>query len=161
MDITIRKDDKENWGFVESFSTYSYDGKGSISVVMAITTEGKIAPPYVLRGNQFISADVIDREMGIEKYIKAKKPFYTLLSDGFIASVKAGLNFSTGEFLPDKTSYSIYKIANKPEVSINEGKVHLRKIHETSDTLDDLMIRIARQVSLCKGDRRVYLLSRL
>ena len=162
MDVTIRRSEDGKWGFVESFSVYRYGGKGVINVLLAVTAEGRIAPSYVMRGGKFIPADAIDVEMGIDKYIKAKKPFYTLLSDGFIANVKAGFNTTSGEFLPEKTSFSIFKFNSNPDsVGISEGVLSLRKIHESSEQLETLMYKIARQVSLCKGDRRIYLLSRL
>lgn len=161
MDITIRKSDSGQWGFVESFSVYNYLGKGTINVLLAVTTGGRIAPAYVMRGREFIPVEDIENEMGIDKYIKAKKPFYTLLSDGFIANVKAGVDFNTGEFLSDKTSFSVMKIARQPEIGINNGKLQLIKLHETSETLENLMMKVARQVSLCRGDKKIYLLSRL
>lgn len=161
MDVTIRRSSDNEWGFVESFSVYRYSGKGIINVTLAVTSDGRIAPAYVMRGNKFISVDEIDKEMGIEKYIKAKKPFYTMLSDGFIANVKSGFNTANGEFLKEKTSFSIFRFADQSEIGINEGNLRLREIHETSEQLNDLMYKIARQVSLCRGDRRIYLLSRL
>lgn len=161
MELTIRKSEDNKWGFVESFSVYKYNNKGVITVTLGVTPEGRIAPAYVMRGNKFISVDEIDREMGVEKYIKAKKPFYTLLSDGYVAEVKAGYDLMSGEFVKDKSSYSIYQATNRSKVGISEGNLYLKQIHETSDMLESLMFKIARQVSLCRGDRRSYLLSRL
>ena len=162
MDVTIRKSEDNQWGFVESFSVYRYGGKGVVNVLLSVTAEGRIAPAYVMRGGKFVPVDTIDNEMGIDKYIKAKKPFYTLLSDGFIANVRAGFNTVNGEFLPEKSSFSVFKFASNPDtVGISEGMLSLRKIHESSEQLETLMTKIARQVSLCRGDRRIYLLSRL
>ena len=161
MDLTIRKSEDNQWGFVENFSVYRYNNKGVITVTLVVTPEQRIAPAYVMRGNKFISADEIDREMGIEKYLKAKKPFYSLLSDGFVAQVKSAYDCITGEFIQDKSSYGIYVRTPRSVTGISEGKLVMRQLHETSKELDDTMFRIARKISLCQGNRRNYLLSRL
>lgn len=161
MDLTIRRGGEKEWGFVESFDMYHYDGKGSVKVTIGVSTDGNLTKPYVLRKGVFIPLDVIDKEMGVEKYIKAKKPFYSLLSDGFVASVKAGVDFNTGEFLPDKTDYKIYQLHDMTKLSLNQGTIHLRQIHETSKDLEDLMMVIAEKISRCKGDRLEFLKARL
>ena len=47
------------------------------------------------------------------------------------------------------------------KLSLNQGTVHLRQIHETSKDLEDLMMVIAEKISRCKGDRLEFLKARL
>lgn len=162
MNITIRKGEEANeWGFVETFKVYRYKESGTISALLAVTPEGNIATPYVLRGSKFIPLDEIEREVGVERYLKAKKPFYSMLSDGFIAYVRAGYDFEKEEFLKDKTSYEIYTAGQALNLGTTRGTIKLRRIFETSVDLDKLMIRVAEELAKCGGDRLAYLTNRI
>lgn len=160
MVIHVRKSKDDIWGFPESFNTYFYGSKGYVKVTAVVTPEGKLSEPYVFRGEKFIPAKEIDKEMGVEKYIKAKKPFYCLLNDGFIVSIKAGVDCTTGEYLPEKTSYSIYNISKTSGSSINSGEIQLVGILELPQQIRDLMEKLARDVASCRGNRIQYLKSR-
>lgn len=161
MKVTIRKSKDDKWGFVETYSVYSYLNKGSVTVTVGVTVDGTLTKPYVLRGEEFIPLSQIDEEMGIEKYIKAKKPFYSLLSDGFIAQLKVGVDFLTGEYLPDKSCYTIYKIANKKVVSSVECELSLVRLLDTTDKLNDLMISLSNEIATYKKDKELFLRKRL
>lgn len=160
MEVTIRRDKENTWGFVESFSIYGYKGKGAITVTAVVTPEGDLASPYVLRGNLFIPLSQIDEEMGIEKYIKAKKPIYSRLQDGFLVKIRAGYDFETRQFLLDSSQYSVYSILEK-SIQDNEGTLKLSPILEIPEKLDTLMKNLAEQVSKCGGIRYNYLKNRL
>lgn len=160
MEVTIRKSKNNEWGYVEYFSTYQTIDTGNIKVVASVTAEGKLSTPYVLRGEEFVPVEQIQEEMGIDKYIKAKKPFYSKLSDGFIVFIKAGVNYTEKAFLKDKTSFVIYKAAGKEMTSASEGTVQLTRILDIPDNLKDLMYELAEKVSKCNGDREEFLRSR-
>lgn len=161
MKVTIRKSKNNEWGFVEGYSQYRYLGKGSITVTVGITVDGKMTIPYILRGEEFIPLKQIDEEMGIDKYIKAKKPFYSLLSDGFIAQLKVGLDYETGEYLPDKSCYNVYKIVGKKVISPIECELNLVRLLETTDKINDLMISLSREIASYKGDKELFLRERM
>lgn len=164
MVLQVKKDSDNEWGFVENFSLYKYGDTGNITITGVVTPEGKLSTPYVLRGNTYIPLKTIEEEMGIEKYIKAKKPFYSRLSDGFIVQIKAGVNFDTGEFLEDKTSYVVYRVLRRKESTsgnANSCELELGRILEVTSELKELMLKLAKEVVLCKGDRELYLRSRL
>lgn len=161
MDVTIRKSKDNEWGFVESFSMYQTIHTGNIKVVVSITPEGEIAEPFVLRDEQFIPLSQIDEEMGIDKYIKAKKPFYCKLSDGFIAFIKAGVNYTEKEFLKDKSDFIIYKVASKDLETQSKGTLHLKRVLDIPKNLEGLMYHLAEEVSKCNGDREEFLRSRI
>lgn len=161
MDLTIRMSKDNKWCCVESFNVYRYLDTGSISVTVGISPEGKMVSPYVLRDEMFIPLKVIDEEMGIDKYIKAKKPFYSALAEGFIVSIKAGVNFVTGELIPEKTTYSVYSISSRGEVVSNTSTLKLKRVLEIPDSVNDLMMKIAGEIASCKGNREVFLRNRL
>lgn len=161
MNLNIRKGESGEWGFVESFENYRYNDKGTVTVLLVVTHEGKLSTPYVFRGGDFIPASVIHEEMGIEKYLKAKKPFYSRLSDGFIVKLKAGTDFLSGEHVPENTSYEVYQISKTVAVSVNQGRLTVRKLLEIPDKVKDLMTELAVEVAKCKGNRETFLLSRI
>lgn len=161
MKVTIRKSKDDKWGFVETYSCYRYIDRGSVTVLVGVTVDGTLTKPHVLRGEEFIPLSQIEEEMGIQKYIKAKKPFYSLLSDGFIAQLKVGLDFTTGEYLPDKSCYTIYKIAGKKVISPIECELNLVRLLETTDKLNDLMVSLSQEIATYKGDRELFLHKRL
>lgn len=160
MIINARKSKDNVWGFPETFKKYSYEGIGYVEVTAVVNPLGELASPYVYRGEQFIPAAKIDEEMGIEKYIKAKKPFYCLLNEGFIVTIRAGVDFLNKEYLPDKTSYSVYNICNFSNTDINSASIHLVGILELPENVKYLLDRLSQQVAECYGDRVAYLKGR-
>lgn len=161
MDVTIRKDKNDVWGFVESFTKYETIDTGNIKVVVGINPKGKLAVPYVYREEEFIPLQQIDDEMGISKYIKAKKPFYCKLSEGFIAFIKAGVNYTEKKFLPETTDFIIYTVAGKDLEAPNKGTLHLKRVLDVPENLKELMMDLAKQVSECYGDREAFLRNRM
>jgi len=161
MDVSIKKDGNDVWGFVESFSKYQTIDTGNIKVVVGISPKGELATPYVFRDDKFIPLQQIDDEMGIIKYIKAKKPFYCKLSEGFIAFIKAGVNYTEKKFLPESTDFIIYTVAGKELEAPNKGTLHLRRVLDVPENLKELMMKLAEDVSKCYGDREAFLRSRM
>lgn len=160
MEVKVKKSSDGEWGFVESFQVYRYYGKGSINVLTCITPDGEIAEPYIYRGGEFIPARVVDREIGIERYVWAKKPFFCKLSDGFIAYVKAGIDFETGGFLENKSSFSVYAMGEKMDMSYDRGVVQLHEIFEITDRVKEIMSPIIRSICSTGEDRVRFLKSR-
>lgn len=159
MEVNIKKDDNDRWGYVEQYSVYRTLETGNIKVVLSVSPEGKLSEPFVYRGGVFIPARQIDEEMGIEKYIRAKKPFYSLISDGFIVSIKAGWNFMTEEFLEDKSDFVIYHVSGK-RIEENSGVLKLTRVLEIPDSLKDLMWEKCKEIAESDGDRVQLLRSR-
>lgn len=160
MVIKVRRSKDNVWGFPETFKSYIYDGMGYVEVSAVVTPTGELSSPYVYRGEQFIPASQIDEEMGIEKYIKAKKPFYSLLNDGFIVTIRAGVDFINKKFLPEKTSYSVYNIGKISNNDINFGEIQLVGILELPENVRNLLDKLSEQVAKCNGDRVAYLKGR-
>lgn len=157
MELVIRKSNNNEWGFVEVYSPYRYTDSGNISITVGIDREGKLKEPYVLRGGSFIPLSEIDKEMGISKYIKAKKPFYCMLKDGFIVTLKISLNFLTGELELDKSSYLVYMVSGTVAVNDREGRLKLTRILEVPESIDTLVNGIMGEIAALKGDREAFL----
>lgn len=158
MILKVRKDDKGDWGFVEKYKKYRYTDKGYVEALGVVSVEGVFVKPYVFRAGEFIPADAIDSEVGIDKYIKAKKPFYSLVKDGFIVSVRAAISFTENKVLLEESSYDVY-IMNAPVGKCDE--VSFKKVLDRSEKLDGLMIGPILTLGESFGDREAFLRSRL
>lgn len=158
--LKIRRSEENTWGFVESFKTYFCEDTGSITVLVCINNKGEFAEPYVLRGNHFIKASQIDSEMGISKYINAKKPFYSMLSDGFVAQVKVALNTVTNEIIPERSGFTVYKADSKNLETDSSGELNISRVIQVPKHIDELMVVLQKDLALCKGDREAFLKSR-
>lgn len=159
MDLNIKKGESNIWGFAETFQIYRYDDKGTITVTLVVSHEGRLSNPYVFRGGDFVPASQIHEEMGIQKYLKAKKPFYSRLSDGFIVKLRVGTNFLTGEYIPETSVHDVFEIS-KTSVQVNSGKLTVRRLLEIPDKVKELMEELSKEVAKCKGDRETFLISR-
>lgn len=170
MDVLVRRESTENgrWGFKESFHVYRYGGKGYIQVTCVVTPDGELSKPYILRRGKYVEAEVIEKEMGVSKYLKAKKPFYSLLTNGFIADIQAGYNFDEKIFLPEETRYSVYTASYIKPISnevfhdmIDDMNVlSLKRVYEVNDSLDKLMFSLAEKVVETEGNREAFIKSR-
>ena len=162
MKVKVRQDRNNIWGFVEQYSAYAYDGKGYIEVVTGINHDGDMVVPYVMRNNEFISLDVIDREVGIDRYIKAKKPFYCRLQDGFIARIRVGVDYSTFAMVPEKSIFEVYTVDKRNLMdTINGGELSLVRVSELNDSVNNLLVGTAKNILQYRGSREQLLKSRM
>lgn len=159
MEVTIRKDKNDVWGLVETFSVYKALDKTVTTVLAVVTVDGKISTPYALRGTGFEPLKDVDEEMGLDRYLKAKKPIYSRLQDGFIVSIKAACT-NEGEFIPDSVVYNLYKASEKPMLDGNQATLKLSRVFDVPVKVSELVKNIAEQVAVCKGKRDIYLKSR-
>ena len=94
MKITLKSDKDNKLGFVEKYSHYFYEDR-RVSVLGMADVGGYFSEPFVLRGDEFIPAAQIDEEMGIAKYLKAKKPFYSVIGTGnIVVSAKIAMTLA-------------------------------------------------------------------
>lgn len=159
MKVKIKKDKNNEWAMVESFRVYRYDGKGTITVTGIVDTTGRMSKPYCYKKMEYLPASQIEEEMGIEKYITAKKPFYSKLSDGFPVKVVAHIDFISGEVNMDKSYCELYTVSSR-ELSVDKGTLGLSRILNVSDDLHKLCEQLISMVAECKGNRENYLKSR-
>lgn len=158
MDLKIKKG-HNGWGFVETFRKYNWLNTTYVEVVSGVTERGTFTLPYVYRGEEFIPLSVIQEEMGIQKYIKAKKPFYSLITDGFVVKMRAYYNEQTGEYYTENSTFEIYSINALRGFSDNEA--HFTRILEVPEEVRKLMSELLEELGSCCGDREKFLSRRI
>lgn len=161
MDLVVRKNNNNEWGLVESFTPYFYGGRGSVTVTGCVTPEGKLSKPYALRSGEFVGLDTIEEELGITRYLKAKKPIYSKLSDGFIVKIKAVFDYETGEYIPEKSVSSAYSIVRREVTAPNTCKLVAEPVVSITPELQELLEKLSKGIVSCKGERVDYLKGRL
>lgn len=164
MFIDLKADDQGNFAFVEKYKPYRYT-HGSIKLLMLVDAGVGMVEPVVFRGNSFIPISQIEKEMGIDKYIKAKKPFYSMLGNGnLIVNMNVAFDLSTGEFIKDKTYYQAYTIV-KDSLRFNKGKdawsVNTRMLRSSSPELDSWFEKLSEDIAKTGFDREKFLKSRI
>ena len=101
MIVKARKSKNNEWGLLEKYEAYRHFDKGYIKATTAVTVEKALAPCYAYRGEEFIPISQIDDEVGLDKYIKAKKPFYFKAKEGI-------LEIDPDAFITITDSYQVY-----------------------------------------------------
>ena len=167
MELVVRRGEQDKFGFSETFNRYRYIKNGNISMTIGIESvesgQGfRLVKPYVWRAGSFIPLSQIDEEMGIHKYIGAKKPFYSVLGKGgYIVTLKVGLDYTTGDYLKDKSSYVIYTIRDIVKVDGEKDLLKLVSIPNVPEVVDANMHSLMAGIALSKGDREAFLRSRM
>jgi hypothetical protein len=163
MKLKLRSDKNNKLGFVESHTHYFFSEK-RVEVLCMADVGSFFSEPYVLRGDEFIPAAQIEKEMGVSKYIKAKKPFYSVIGTGNVI-IKARIAMSMGanpEYLPEKSTYSIYGISKDSLRHVNGShwEANMRRITTMSPALTEWFHTIGKQFVATGGDREQFLKSR-
>lgn len=156
MQLKVRKSKDDVWCFVEEYSTYHYSCGGNVKLVVGIGSNGVIREPLIYRGEEFVPLSEASKEVKISRYIKAKKPFYCPIQDSFIVSMKVSLNYLTGEFIPDKSSYIVYSVSSKSDIGDREGTLHLSRILQVPEKVDSLVIGLMKRIAALKGSREEF-----
>lgn len=99
MILTLRKDNQGKWGIVEKHSIYEYRGVTNVTHIFNMFSE-----PMMYKGGVFQSLSNISENVGTFGYVKAKKPFYSVLDKNAClvelkAKYKEGVLISTDLFL--------------------------------------------------------------
>jgi len=149
----------KDWGFVEKFEVYRYDTRGYVKALTSVTSEGKLAPAYVFRGEEFISLQEIDEEVGIDRYIKAKKPFYSKLKEGFLVVLKAQIDFADRVYIPEKSTFEVYTLNGTPN-NIEKG-LPFKKVLDVPKEFADIVAEPLRILGESFGDREEFLRRRM
>lgn len=160
MELTVRADNEGKWGFVERFKPYAWKDYRCVTVDVGVTSEGNFTEPYALRGTGFEKLSVVADEMGLEKYMKARKPIYSLLSDGFIIDIRSYFEYESGEYCEEKSHYHIYSIRDIIRSKPTEGKAYLVEVMEIPEELDALAKKLSKKVAETGFDRNAFLKAR-
>lgn len=162
MKLKLKCDINGNFGFVEKYKPYIYDN-GTISISAIVNVGKYIAEPYVFRGGVFVPAKQIEEEMGIDKYIKAKKPFYSVLGTGnLIVDMKIAYDVKTKEYIKDKSTFKMYGIV-KDSLSFknDEWSCDIRTLTSSSTELENWLDKVSMEVAKTGSNREEFLKSRI
>lgn len=161
MLVKARNSKNGEWGFLEKFEKYQYKDEGYVKALTSVSTDGKLTPVYVFKGEDFVSLSEIDEEVGIDRYIKAKKPLYVKSNEGFIVVLKAEVDFRNKVYFPERSSYEFYTLnGDLAKIDISNG-VPFKKVLNAPDKLRKLVEEPLRLLGESFGDREVFLRSRL
>lgn len=107
MRIKIRKDDLDNWSFVETYnSQYVYNGERTLKTLFSleVTDTGFSCKPHKFIKGYFKELE-FDNNIP-DDWLNARKPIYSLLGVGLIVEFKAV--YGSEGYLPEKSSYRVY-----------------------------------------------------
>lgn len=160
MIVKVKLGSDKKWGFLEKYESYWYKDRGYVKALVGLSMNKTLSKPYVYRGGDFVGLDIIDNEVGVDRYVKAKKPFYSMLSGGFIVVLKSYIDLSSGKgiYIPDKSSYEVY-VVNKILEGGNE--VALKRVIDVPEAFRDIVEEPLRVLAESMGDREKFLKSRL
>lgn len=166
LNLKVRISEDGQWGFVEKYRNYSYPSHEYVEAVVGVSADGTFVKPYILKDDKFYPAKVIEDEMGIKKYLNAKKPFYSLFSDGFVVKIRAGLSITKDgcTYVPERSYFTAYtpvrnSISGEPEM-VGDYLV-MMKIKEVTDILSSKMEVLMRQLGESSWDREKFLKGRM
>lgn len=159
MIIKAKCSDKKEWGFVEKYDVYRYNSRGYVRALTSVTMEGSLAPAFIFKGGDFVPLSIIDKEVGIDRYIKAKKPFYSKLNTGFLVILKAEVDFKNKIYLPEESDFDVYTLNGNPS-DISKGLPFKRVINVPKE-FRDIVKEPLRILGESFGDREVFLRSRI
>lgn len=159
MLVKTRCSKNKEWGFLEKYEKYQYGKTGYVKALTAVTMDKCLAPAYVFRGDDFVPLQVIDEEVGIDKYIKAKKPFYSKIKEGFVVVLKAEVDFVNKIYYPEKSTYEVYTMNGNP-VDVKSG-LPFKKVLDLPKEFDNVVKEPLRLLGESFGDREKFLRGRI
>lgn len=162
MRLEIKFDEKGRPGFVEKFKKYYYTNN-SVSIFCIANLYEQIPEAYVYRADEYIKTSQIDKEIGIYKYIRAKKPFYSLLTNGNIILDLKVVYDDDFNYIKEKTVYTLYiidpsSIKRGPE-KCTVDLIQLLKI-DNREKVDAWIDTIANSLVSLNCDRELFLKNR-
>lgn len=164
MVVSLKADkDCKQFGFVESWKTYSYD-TGAVTIFAVANAGEYFVEPYVFRGGVYEPIELIDSEMGIDKYVKAKKPFYSLLGTGnLIVEMRVSFSLKNYEYIPEKSRCTLYGVVKDSLTYTKEAgwTVALRKFTTINDKVQSWLDELGNKVASYGFDRSEFLKSRI
>lgn len=158
MILKVRMNKYGAWGFLEKYSQYQYGSSGYVRAITSVTRDGKLSPAYVFKGEDFIDVCDIDESIGLDKYIKAKKPFYSKIGEGFVVVLKAEVDFVTKEYFPEKSTYEVFEVNGIP-MNLEKG-VPFKRIIDVPREFDEIVKEPMRILGESFGDRYEFLKGR-
>lgn len=117
LNLKTRIDESGVYGVVESYKVYNYKGKGYVEIIAGVQLDKEcFTTPYIYRKGHFESLEdrVLEENEGekwVDKYIKAKDPFYTILNEGYIEKIRVGVDWVNGIIDTESIEISMYSLS--------------------------------------------------
>lgn len=159
MLVKARYDKNNSWGLLEKYESYQYNRKGYVKALVSVTKDGSFAPIYAFRGEEFIPLDIIDAEVGIDRYVKAKKPLYSKVGEGFLVLLKAEVDYANKVYYPDKSTYEVYTL-NGTEVDVSKG-LPFKRVLDVPKEFENLVKEPLRILGESFGKKEEFLRKRI
>lgn len=114
MVLDLVKSNNDKFGFVEKYRAYHAVGYFTESHLVGVNGDSLyIEAPYSFRGGYFEDLVDVESRIGLDSFLKAKKPIYSLLNPStIIVDMKIARETISGGYLPDKSVYKVYVINN-------------------------------------------------
>ena len=142
MLIKLRKDNADRWCFVEKHGVYNYKGDCNVTHVFDLFSE-----PLIFKGGFFQDLDAI-KDIGVERYLKAKKPFYSKLDDNScVVEIKV-------KYKGVEKELDSYSVALLKPLTTNKDKLIVQKIGSNERKLPEEYLELFKN---CKDDRQLFL----
>lgn len=167
MKLELRCSSDGEFGFVETYKPYSFR-YGAISIKAVANVGDYLSEPYVFRGGLFIPARTIDEEMGIFRYIKAKKPIYSVLGKGnVILDMRVAYDLNKLSYIKEKSYFNIYGVVKDSLICEKEDGIHekwyvdIRKLTSSNSDIDEWLDKLGKKIALMGCDKKDFLKSRM
>ena len=162
MKLKLRCAEDGKFGFVETFLPYNYK-LGAVRIISLVKVGQGLAEPYIFRKGLFEPASVIDGEMGIDRYIKAKKPFYSVLGTGnAIIEARIAYERNNGELAEKNSHYSLY-IPVKGSMEIlgnNTYSVTANRLSNITPEINEWALGLMKEIAKTQQNRAEFLRAR-
>jgi len=160
--LKLRCSDDNKFGFVEKYETYAFK-TGAVKIRAIANAGGYFAEPYIYRKGEFVPASKIDEEMGIFRYIRAKKPMYSVIGTGnVILDIRVAYDLKTFSIISDKSYFNVYGVV-KDSLSCenDEWYIDIRKLTSTNDDIEKWLNALGKKLALMGCDKKDFLKSRM
>lgn len=159
MILKLKKSLDGKYGYVEKYKSYRYNSEGYIEVLCSITIDGDFSPLYAFKGEKFVPLKEIEETVGIDKYLKAKKPIYSLINEGFVVSLRVPVDYKN-EIVKEGYSYNVY-VVNDISSNITNGEIALKSVLNVPETFKNILNNPIKVIGGTFGDRLAFLRSRI
>lgn len=155
MIVKARCSNSKEWAFLEKYEVYRHYNRGYVKAITSVNVNGKLSPKYVFKGGEFVSVSDIDNSVGIDRYIKAKKPFYSKIKEGILVVLKAEVDFVEKLYYPEKSTYEVYTLNGG--LYGNDTELPFKRVLAVPDSFNDIVKEPLQILGESFGNRELYI----
>lgn len=156
MKLKIRPNEsRTEWGLIEDYGYYWYGGEWQTT--LCIAAGGVPVEPHLLIGGDFVPVSERLEAISIERYLKAKKPVFSLLGKGLIVKLTCPAK-KGGGVEEGSGSFSLWL---PKDVKTEEGILVCERAKEVPELVTSSMEGVLADFKRTAGDRAGWLTSRV